>query len=185
MNSGIYAINVNNKYYVGSAINLKVRRHSHKKKLNNNYHPNIHLQRAYNKYQNFEFIVLEYCEIEILLERERYWIDRWNVCELGYNKRRIPNSNLGLKWSEETRAKMKISSKAAFNPRGTGRKMTEEEKLEISNRMKGRKWTPEQIQKRIATRRHQGDWHSPNTKAKISSGLIGNKCALKNYGIES
>lgn len=176
--SGIYALNINDKFYIGSAINLRMRRHSHKKKLNNNYHPNKHMQAAYNKYQTFSFIVIEYCENEELLNREQYWIDKLNVCEIGYNKRKIPNSNLGLKFSVETKAKMSQSSKNANNQRALGRTLSDEEKLKLSIRMKNRKWTPEQIQKRIATRREKyNNWHSEKTRSKISN-------TLKNKGLE-
>lgn len=40
--------------------------------LNRNVHNNKHLQNAWNKYgeESFEFNVLEYCDVELLNERE-------------------------------------------------------------------------------------------------------------------
>jgi group I intron endonuclease len=138
LKSGIYAIAINKKWYVGSAINFKNRRHSHKKKLNTNKHPNKHLQSAYNKYQEFEFRILEYCEPEKILEREEWWIEWTDCCnpEKGYNKRRKPNSNLGLKMSAETRAKHSARLKGhKFN---VGRVATKEQREKQSALMKGR-----------------------------------------------
>jgi len=52
LNSGIYKIlnTVNNKFYIGSAVNLNSRFRTHKANLINNKHPNKHLQAAFNKY---------------------------------------------------------------------------------------------------------------------------------------
>lgn len=49
--SGIYRININNKCYIGSAVNIKHRWMRHKTQLTNQTHHSILLQRAYNKYQ--------------------------------------------------------------------------------------------------------------------------------------
>ena len=53
MKSGIYCIinNVNNKIYIGQALNLKKRFKEHKRTLKNNTHANEYLQNAYNKYE--------------------------------------------------------------------------------------------------------------------------------------
>ena len=75
--SGIYQIRnlVNGKIYVGSSINLHVRKLSHFNSLKRNDHANQHLQKAYNKYglDKFVFEVLEYVEKDMLLEREQYY----------------------------------------------------------------------------------------------------------------
>lgn len=61
--SGIYAIvnTINNKQYIGSAINIKSRWVDHKKRLRKGNHHCKHLQFAWNKYGEsaFSFIVLE------------------------------------------------------------------------------------------------------------------------------
>lgn len=76
--SGIYKITniVNNKSYIGSAVNVSHRLTTHKYKLRHNTQPNQHLLSAYNKYgfENFKFQVLEYVENkEFLLVREQLW----------------------------------------------------------------------------------------------------------------
>ena len=89
MNSGIYKI-VNlqtGKYYVGSTKDFKKRKQTHFSGLKNNYHPNKHLQNAYNKYgiDNFKFEIVEYVQEELLLDIEQSYIDD-SEKEYIYNK---------------------------------------------------------------------------------------------------
>lgn len=78
--------------------------------LNRNVHNNKHLQNAWDKYreESFEFNVLEYCDVELLNEREKYWINHFKSTDskYGYNIRIDPFTNRGLKWSETQREKM-------------------------------------------------------------------------------
>jgi hypothetical protein len=77
-NSGIYLwlCNINNKYYIDSAKDFRIRL--------KNYYSSKHLrmtdnliQRALIKHQylNFSFYILKYCEIENLISREQYYLD--------------------------------------------------------------------------------------------------------------
>lgn len=52
---------VNNKLYIGCAIDFISRKWRHSTDLRNNKHHNIHLQRAWNEYgeSNFSFEILE------------------------------------------------------------------------------------------------------------------------------
>ena len=65
-NSGVYKITnlINNKFYVGSSINLKQRKHAHFYSLKLGKHKSPYLQNAFNKYgiENFVFEVIKYCE---------------------------------------------------------------------------------------------------------------------------
>lgn len=78
MNSGIYQLKniANGKLYVGQTKNFSNRKKSHLKSLKNGTHYNRYLQRSYNKYGQdfFVFEIIERCEVELLNERERYWI---------------------------------------------------------------------------------------------------------------
>lgn len=80
-NIGIYKIlnTKNNKVYIGSSENLRKRKYNHFSALKTNTHHSIYLQRAYNKTINatsiFVFQILEYCNKEILLERENYYLN--------------------------------------------------------------------------------------------------------------
>jgi group I intron endonuclease len=70
---GIYELIVNKKSYIGSSINLKNRLNEHLSDLNSENHSNKKLLRAYNKYKNIHFEIIEFCESDILIEREEYW----------------------------------------------------------------------------------------------------------------
>lgn len=79
MKSGIYQILnlVNGKMYIGSSNNIERRIYDHGALLLNNRHHSIHLQRAFDKYgnENFDVNILEYCEENILLEKEQYYLN--------------------------------------------------------------------------------------------------------------
>ena len=133
MKSGIYIITniVNKKFYIGSAINLNKRRNQHFHYLRKNKHPNIYLQRSFNKYreENFEFNIIEFCNKEKLINREQYYIDtlkpNFNICK-------IAGSSIGRKVKLETITKMKVShSKRNCNH-------SDETKLKISLSHKGK-----------------------------------------------
>ena len=69
---------INGKCYVGQSIDIQNRWNIHKTHLKNNYHHNIYLQRAWNKYgeDNFKFEILELCLEDELDSKEIEWIDR-------------------------------------------------------------------------------------------------------------
>ena len=123
MKSGIYKIrNIsNNHIYVGSAVNIKSRWSSHKAALKKQTHHGSYLQRAWNKYgaECFEFSVIELCEKEKLIEREQYYIDTLHP---EYNMAKIAGSSLGIKRSKDF-------------CKG------------VSKRMKGKKFSPDQVRK--------------------------------------
>jgi group I intron endonuclease len=99
--------------------------------LNKNLHHNHKLQNAWDKYKNnnFDFIILEKCEINFLIKREQYYID---LLKPNYNHRKIAESNLGLKSSSETKNKISASLKEYYydNP---------DICLKVSDKMKGNK----------------------------------------------
>src|ERR1700722_13026928 len=103
-------------------VNFTKRWTYHQSFLNNNKHANKYLQAAWNKYgpENFEFSVIEAVAEENLLEREQFWINTLNDCLApnGYNLRSVANSNAGLKFSDETRAKMSASAKKVVEKLG-------------------------------------------------------------------
>lgn len=110
--SGIYIIKnkINGKFYVGSAVNIKNRWYNHVKTLKENIHKNRRLQNAWNKYgeQNFQFEILELVDdINDLINKEQYWIDILQACKNGYNLSPIAGSTLGVKFSEESKNKLR------------------------------------------------------------------------------
>jgi len=110
MKSGVYKIlNIlNGKCYIGSSEFLNRRIKDHRIYLKNNTHSCKHLQNSYNKYGKAAFVfgVIEYCEIDKLIEREQFWIDKTDI-SIRYNKRRIAQSNKGFKFSAESKEKLK------------------------------------------------------------------------------
>lgn len=86
---GIYKIEnkVNGKVYVGQSVNIELRWGNHKSELKHNNHNNKYLQRAWNKYgsENFEFTVLEECELRELNSKEIFWIEYFDSYNSGYN----------------------------------------------------------------------------------------------------
>jgi len=129
MNSGIYQIRnvINEKIYIGSAINIDRRWNEHVSLLKRTKHHSRHLQSAWNKYgeENFEFSILEECEKEQLVEREQYYLDtlcpEYNVCKIAY-------SQLGMKHTPEAREKMSISRRGKICTAETRKKLSEKAK---------------------------------------------------------
>jgi group I intron endonuclease len=105
--SGIYCIvnTINQKKYIGSSKNLHNRLMSHRAYLRTNNHFNKKLQNSWNKYgeNNFQYFIMEFCEENVLLEREQYYI---NKVKPWFN---IIVEVQELKMSEETKIKMSNS----------------------------------------------------------------------------
>lgn len=77
--SGVYKIvnKVNDKYYIGSTVNIRLRWNGHKSQLNRGVHHSIKLQRAWGKYgeSSFEFIVVSFCGVEEMFDIEQSYLD--------------------------------------------------------------------------------------------------------------
>ena len=87
---GIYCIRnkITNERYIGQSRNLYVRQYAHFSELRNGKHNNIHLQRSFIKYGelNFEFYIVEKCEIKNLSAFEIFWIQYYDSYKFGYNQ---------------------------------------------------------------------------------------------------
>lgn len=160
---------INNKCYVGQT-RLKYvsnRFAKHKTDLKNNCGHNPHLQNSWNKYggDKFKFELLEIIDDSIIDEREQYWIDKLKP---EYNIRSVAKSNFGLKWREESIAKVK------------GKKMSLESKIKMSNANKGKRLSKETKQKLsiINTGRtspNKGKKFSKEIREKMSKSRQGKK----------
>jgi group I intron endonuclease len=180
---GVYVIHclLSNKLYIGSAsyspaksgkkgkTSIRQRILGHKQFLKKRQHQNKHLQKAFDKYgeDNFVFYVIEVVDgsYEHLLERELYWQIHYNSlnCKYGYNI--LPAGNkggFGIKASLETKAKMsrvrigKKHSEATKLKIGCAHKnkqVSKETGEKISNANKGRgvgrKLSREHVEKAI------------------------------------
>lgn len=134
MNSGVYTITnlVNKKMYVGLAIDFDKRWDSHKNELRNNKHCNYHLQAAWNKYgeNNFLFEILVECEEQFLYSEEHYWATILNVHNPKYGYNIQPTHPYGKpRHAEETKKKIAIATLG--NTRNVGRIASPERVVKI------------------------------------------------------
>ena len=151
MITGVYQIRnlKNGKLYIGSAAQVggfHGRWKDHRSQLKRNCHHSIKLQRAWNKYGEASFIfeILEECEPELCIEREQYYLDTllFASCDdsrfnrLGYNICRVAGSSLGIKYTEEARAKMSKANSGANHPM-YGKRHSEKAKQKMSEAKSG------------------------------------------------
>jgi group I intron endonuclease len=168
--SGIYIIanTKNGKVYIGkTAHGFNTRYKKHTRALKGNYHNNRHLQAAWNKYgeKSFKFLVLEYCAIEQLNEREMHHIAIYKARGLAYNLTDGGDGGTGHVPTVETRAKMSAAGKgrkmppfsaehlANMSASRIGKKMppfSAEHRAKISAANKGTKPAPQTIIAAIA-----------------------------------
>lgn len=151
MKSGIYRIRniINNKCYIGSAINTNKRWNVHKHLLRKGKHFNDYLQNAWNKHseQNFLFEIVESIKNKnILVQREQYYLDilcpEYNIC-----KRAESTYGASFYKSEEFKSKISVTCrdgrrKGENNPM-YGKHCSKETKEKIRNSLIGRKHTEE------------------------------------------
>ena len=126
MQTGIYQIRnlANNKYYIGSSVDMSGRRRSHWCHLRANKHHGRHLQRAWNKYGEdaFEFVPLIILPIEDLETVEQEMLDRLNP---PYNDTKYVGApHRGREFSREHRHNLSVAH--------TGTKLPDEVKKKIS-----------------------------------------------------
>ena len=201
--TGVYYIlnMVNGKVYVGSSsTSLSERWASHIVSLRGKYHDNKYLERVWHKYGEgaFRFKVLEVCPSEECVAKEQQWMDLY-ICydrDLGYNLSPTAGSTFGLKFSDESRAKLSAVAKARplmseetrakLSAAGMGRVPTEEtraklsaakkgkkEREEVTAAKRGRKRSEESRARMSAAQLARGIVHSEETKAKMSAALKG------------
>jgi group I intron endonuclease len=214
MKSGIYTITnlINNKIYVGSSIDIKNRLKQHIKCLKGNYHDNDYLQKSFNKYgiDNFAFEVLEYCDKNLCVHLEQYWMNLLNSYNLlfGFNLKPVAFNSLGYKHSNKTKEflsdfrklhPINLQGREKISKAHTSKKYSKEHKEAIS---KGLRNKPKSQQHKDKLRKckfktvYQYDlednfikeWESPIIAAKalnFDAGNIANcargKSKLKTY----
>lgn len=170
--SGIYKITctITNKFYIGSAINLRQRRKSHYGDLQRNTHGNARLQHAWNKYgsESFTFEIVEFVLFrEHLLEREQYWLDTLHPF---FNIVPRAGSHLGMKRSPETCKRIGDSNRGKPSP-NIGKKHTPERIENIRQSLIGYKHTEEA--KRNMGNSHKGAKHSLETRERMHIAALG------------
>ena len=134
--------------------NLKKRKSGNFSELKRNVHHNSGLQKAYNlsSKENFEFIVLLYCEKFECERYEQFFVNRYENSGLLYNICiKDVGSRKGVKASEKTKKKMSknCNNKGKDNP-FYGKYHTREAIKKMSgknNGMWGKVYSPEEIEK--------------------------------------
>lgn len=177
MNGGIYQIKniFSDKRYIGSSANIAKRFREHKHALKHNKHFNKYLQRAWNKYgeNSFKFKPLLFCAPKDLLFYEQQIIDFYgDVSACGYNLRLMAFSNLGTKWSEQSKKELSKARKG-LPSNNRGKSLSRKIKTQISAKLTGRKLSAEHITK--ISEANKGKIISDNQKKKISIALKGKK----------
>jgi group I intron endonuclease len=185
MNTGIYQIRnrVNDKVYIGSAVNLKARLHGHRGGLNRGEHHNAHLQSAWRKYgaDAFEFRVLLFCDKSDLYFYEQRCIDRCDAVNKGYNKSPNAGTSLGRKMRPESISKMAESKRGKKRSPETRAKHSATcadpvYRARLSAACKGTHSptkTPEHVRKVALA--NTGKVRSPEMRAKLRAANLGKK----------
>lgn len=173
--TGVYEIRCihNGRRYIGSAANFSSRWRLHYTQLETGTHHSRHLQRSWNKYgeSGFVFRVVEQCDRASIIEREQHYID---TLKPEFNSRPDATSQLGFKFSEESKKKMSEAAKRSRNFKG--HKHSEETKRRISESRKGKGnsgWTQERKDRISAA--NKGRVISAQQRLRISEKLRGHK----------
>jgi group I intron endonuclease len=161
--SGVYIIrnSLNDKVYVGSAVNFATRFYGHFSQLKNDKHHSKLLQRFVTKYGletlSFELLELTVSEKEAIIQCEQKWLDTYQSFNKtqGFNSCSIAGSTMGVRPNAATRLKLSAAKK--------GRVFSAEHRQKMSEAAKQR--TPETSAKNTG---FKGRKHKEETKAKFS-----------------
>lgn len=165
---GIYSFvnTVTGVRYIGQSRNLENRRKEHVRSLKRGDHHSKYFQRSTEEhgFDVFVYSILEYCDHEILTIREQFWLDFYKPSGL-YNSAPVADSNHGVVWSEEARAKRSADQ--------IGRTHSEESKRKIGDSHRGKILSAEQSAALKASWR--GKSHTDESRAKMSASRKGVK----------
>ena len=117
------------KKYIGKTLYERKRKQDHE--YNACIGTSTKFYNAVRKYgwENFVYGIVEILESNLLEEREKYYIEKYNTLNNGYNMTIGGDGKFGWKATSETKEKMKKSAK--------GRVLSEEWKKKISEAKKG------------------------------------------------
>jgi group I intron endonuclease len=201
--SGIYKIynTLNNKFYIGSAVNFRKRFNKHISDLRKNKHHSLLLQNSYNLHghEHFRFVILEIIDNKSDLSvREQYYLDLLNPNDpnIGYNICSIVGSRLGVTINEETRLKKSIKQREVMSRPDVIEKIRKSNLSEYTKKLRslatsGREWSDDSRKKlsenRIKSISEAGGF-SDYTRNKMSKSKIGKKpnnmVSVERYSME-
>lgn len=179
MNIGIYALvnQTDGRMYIGQSRNLEKRKTTHFWMLRENRHFNVHLQRAWNRGDRFDFKVLETCKTSDLNQKEKMWIKKLNTMQEGYNLCEGGDATEGYHFTKEQKEKISKANK--------GRKRSAEVSKRAQETLKKRMVEDKEFSKRLTTLRRQqaldrgfggynkGTHHTEEEKKNLSEKLKG------------
>jgi group I intron endonuclease len=182
---GIYVIRciVDDKFYIGSAVNFVKRWKGHRILLNKGKHHSRHLQCAWDKYGEDAFV----CEIleEVLnpndlLDIEQRYLNRFEPWrrEIGYNISAVAGSNLGVKMPPRT-----VEFRAILSAVHKGKKKSPEHCANLSAAKMGKKPSLEARANMSAAQ--TGRKHRPDTLVKMSAAMERRLCLPETRAILS
>lgn len=168
--TGIYKITnkINNHSYIGKSNNIKRRFNEHRSLGRNS---RSILKKAFKKYglENFEFEILEECNVEELNDREIYYIAKFNP---EYNRTIGGDGATGHHLSQETKQLLREKGKLQWqnksqkekekiitnNLKGVkvGHSVSKETREKLRNANLGKKQSKETIEKRKQTMKEKG-----------------------------
>lgn len=167
--TGIYKIQnkINNKVYIGQAIDIEDRWRNHLSSLRTNTHTNTHLQNSFNCYGEnaFIFSVIEECSIDALTQQEQFWIDYYGGVNSTKNYNQRDAGSHGAH-SEESKRKISESQKGIKKAPHT---ISDEGRKALSKAHIGIKPSDETRIKMSTA--HKGITHTDEEKKKISDGI--------------
>ena len=175
---GIYKItSPSGRVYIGQSINIQKRFNTYKK-LKSSVKKQTLLYRSFKKYgvEKHQLEIIELCEEKELNKRERFFQEKFEVLEKGLNCQLTKTKDRSGRLSEETKKKLSESSKGC-KPWNKGKKHSEETKIKIGLKSKGRKHSEETKKKMSESRKGKATWnkgrkglqkHSEETKKKMS-----------------
>lgn len=198
--SGIYAIvnKINGNKYIGSSQDVYSRWARHVAKLNGNNHHSRHLQNAWNKYgkDGFDFIVVETCDKNHLIEIEQKYIDAENpvynvsptagrvagIIRSDEYRAKQSKAQKGKIISDETRRKISKGMMGVRNSLGTLRSTSDATKEKIRLKLLGHSVSKETREK--LSKKNKGYKHTEEAKQRIGEAALGNKYASRTMSEE-
>lgn len=154
IDSGIYKIKIGPYFYWGQSSNLVKRQYEHMRTLSLNEHSNPKMQNVYNKYQTFEFVVVDELIPEPLDDQEQMYLDLIYGDEYCLNLSRDAQSVMrGRSHSDETKKLMSSKKQEIYdgdkNP-FYGKTHTESSRKKMSQSQSKRSGSPHSRQVTIS-----------------------------------
>lgn len=136
------------KKYIGKSTNIKQRLSRHRRNVKNNVLSKFYTAVKKYGWDGFVFGIVEECDVNILDEREIFYIEKYKTLTEGYNM--TSGGDGGVTWipDEETREKYRKrmkdfkhtdESKKKISEANSGRKWSEESRKNLSEKLKGKK----------------------------------------------